>query len=106
MVADYFTKPFHGSLFENLRNIIMGVTHSLLLTTPPPVNECFKKIILLNVEINKVRKHIPMPSGGRGNVIINMSMNPTYDDVVKSGYGKITRDYISLALFINPVVNI
>ena len=26
MIADYFTKPLQGSLFRNMRDIIMGVT--------------------------------------------------------------------------------
>ena len=31
MVADHFTKPLQGSLFEKLRDIIMGYTHPISL---------------------------------------------------------------------------
>jgi hypothetical protein len=27
MIADFFTKPLQGSLFQKLRSIIMGYTH-------------------------------------------------------------------------------
>jgi len=38
IVADYFTKPIQGSLFEKLRDVIMGYTHpsSLHISSSSP----------------------------------------------------------------------
>ena len=34
MIADFFTKPLQGHLFNKFRDIIMGVTHFSSLVTP------------------------------------------------------------------------
>ena len=40
MVADYFTKPLQGKLFEKFRDVIVGVTHPMsLLPFPAQIQE-------------------------------------------------------------------
>ena len=36
MIADFFTKPLQGALFNKFRDIIMGITHFSTLTVPSP----------------------------------------------------------------------
>jgi hypothetical protein len=37
MIADFFTKPLQGYLFENFRDVVMGITHFSTLTVPPSI---------------------------------------------------------------------
>ena len=39
MIADYFTKPLQGRLFEKFRDVIMGITHPSSLLPLPPSNQ-------------------------------------------------------------------
>ena len=45
MIADFFTKPFQGSLFRRIREVIMGWAHVNILQdyVPPPKKERVEK---------------------------------------------------------------
>jgi hypothetical protein len=38
MIADFFTKPLQGLLFEKFRDIIMGITHCSSLVAPASID--------------------------------------------------------------------
>jgi hypothetical protein len=61
MLADFFTKPLQGSLFEKFRSVIMGEAHISTLRGPSlvPVKERVEDQVIEGQDKTKVRVVVP-----------------------------------------------
>ena len=73
MLADFFTKPLQGSLFDKFRSVVMGQTHiNTLLEDPEFLLK--ERVEKLNIVIKNSGKSKPSSTG-----------KATYADVLRKG---------------------
>ena len=83
MLADFFTKPLQGTLFERFRAVIMGHAHISTLSTP------FKERVRISNDDEKLKSEIKVNGGtqlkraGIGPNPTGSKRKPTFCDVVK-----------------------
>jgi hypothetical protein len=85
MLADFFTKPLQGSLFEKFRKVIMGESHISSLRRPSlaPVKERVEDPFLDSEDEIKVQDVVPGANGRTPNNVVHAPIKATYANVVK-----------------------
>jgi hypothetical protein len=92
MLADFFTKPLQGSLFEKFRKVIMGESHISSLRRPSlaPVKERVEDPFLDSEDEIKVQDVMSGANGQTPKDVANAPTKATYASVVKRVGRKIT----------------
>jgi hypothetical protein len=86
MIADFFTKPLQGALFEKFRDIIMGITHYSTLIAPTPV----EPRSVLNMDVSETKDSTDVTRLDSDLVSEHSPVTRTYSKVVRSQQQKKT----------------
>ena len=80
MVADFFTKPLQGQLFNKFRDVIMGITHFSTLTVPSSVDTRS----VLDKAISETKVPTDVARLTRDSQVVSSPVTKTYSDAVKT----------------------
>jgi hypothetical protein len=78
MIADFFTKPLQGHLFEKFRNIIMGITHFSTLTVPTSA----EPRSVLDMNVSETKNSTDMTRLNNNSKKAHSPLTKTYSDAV------------------------